>query len=344
MKRATLSALFIGLLIGTTFAAGCKPTSTSTSDLAAKVNGTTITMAELDKQFKARTQGPGQSPAPEEVQGLKMQLLNQMINDNILMEMATKAGLAATDSEVDLKFNEFKSQYTEEAFQSQLKAQNMTADDIKRELRKTQSIEKLVSKEITQKISVSDAEIKDFYDKNKETFNPPPGYHLLHILVTPAPEIEVRNLKQDDAKSPAEALAKAQRLLREIQSGQDFAVVARDYSEDYNSVAAGGDINFQTIEALSNIDPRLGEIVKSMKVGETSPVVPSRFGFHIVKLVEKDPGGQKLLSDTRVKAQIHQAIAGRKDQTLKNAFSEIARNNAKVTNYLAERVLASAGK
>ena len=137
MKCVTLYALFIGLLIGTTFAAGCKSTSTSTADLAAKVNGTTITMAELDKQFKARTQAPGQSPAPEEVAGLKMQLLNQRINDDILMEMAVKAGIAATDSEVDLKFNEFKSQYSEEAFQAQLKAQEMTVDDIKRELRKT---------------------------------------------------------------------------------------------------------------------------------------------------------------------------------------------------------------
>src|SRR5205814_820617 len=168
---------------------------------------------------------------PEEVQGLKMKLLNQMINDDILMEMAVKSGIAATDSEVDLKFNEFKSQYSEEAFQAQLKTQAMTVDDIKRELRKTQSVEKLVNKEITSKITVSEAEIKEFYDKNKESFNLPPGYHLLHILVTPAPEIEVKNAKHDDAKNPADALAKAQKLLHDIQSGQDFAVVARDYSE-----------------------------------------------------------------------------------------------------------------
>jgi len=340
MKSATVFAILGSLIL----VGSCKSGAKSTADLAATVNGKDITVNELDKQFTARTEGANPPPAPDEIQDAKMQLLDQMINDEILVQLAAKENLTASDAEVALKYNEFKTQYTDEAFAEQLKKQKLTPDDIKKQLRMTQSIEKLVNKEITSKINVTEAEIKDFYDKNKETFNPPPGYHLLHILVTPAPEIEVRNLKQDDAKSPAEALAKAQRLLREIQSGQDFAVVARDYSEDYNSVAAGGDINFQTIEALSNIDPRLGEIVKSMKVGETSPVVPSRFGFHIVKLVEKDPGGQKLLSDTRVKAQIHQAIAGRKDQTLKNAFSEIARNNAKVTNYLAERVLASAGK
>jgi len=344
MKSAPLSALLIGLLIGTTFAAGCKSTATTTADLAAKVNGKNISMAELDKQFKARTQGAPQAPAAEEVQDLKMQLLNQMINDEILMEMATKDGLGATDSEVDLKFNEFKSQYSEEAFQEQLKTQAMTVDDIKRELRKTQSIEKLVNKEITSKIAVSEVEIKDFYEKNKASFNLPPTYHLLHILVTPAQEIEVKNTKRDDAKNPAEAVAKAQKLAVAIQSGQDFAVVARDYSEDANSAPTGGDLNFQPLEAIANIDPRLGEVVRQLKPGETSPIVQSRYGYHIVKLVEKDEGGQKLLTDARVKAQIHQAISGRKDQTLKNAFSEVARDKAQVTNYLAERVLETAGK
>ena len=344
MKRVTLSTLLIVSLIGAMIAAGCKSGTKATADLAATVNGKNITMAELDKQFKARTQGAPQQPAPEEVPDLKMQLLNQMINDEILMEMAAASNLAATDSEVDLKFSEFKSQYSEEAFQAQLKSQAMTIDDIKKELRKTQSVEKLVNKEITSKITVSEVEIKEFYDKNKESFNAPPSYHLLHILVTVVPEVEVKNAKHDDAKTPAEALAKAQRLQKDLQAGQDFAVVAKDYSEDYNTAPNGGDLSFQSLEALTNIDPKLAEVVKQMKPGETSPVVQSRFGFHIVKLVEKDPGGQKELADTRVKAQIHQVISNRKDQTLKNAFSEVARDKAQVTNYLAERVLANAGK
>jgi len=339
MKRAIVYVLLLGLGL----MAGCKTGTKATAELAASVNGKDITTAELEKEFIARTVGSN-PPAPEEVHDAKMQLLEQMINDEILVQLAAKEGLTASDAEVALKFNEFKSQYTDDVFQEQLKKQQLTVDDIKKQLRMTQSIAKLVNKEITSKISVTEAEITDYYNKNKENFNPPPSYHLLHILVTPAPENEVRNLKNDDAKNPADAAAKAARLLHDIQSGQDFGVVARDYSEDSNSAPAGGDIQFQSLENLGNIDSKLAEIVKNMKVGETSPVVPSRFGYHIVKLVEKDPGGQKDLSDTRVKAQIHQMISNRKDQTLKNAFSEIARNNAKITNYLAERVLASAGK
>ena len=82
-----------------------------------------------------------------------------------------------------------------------------------------------------------------------------------------------------------------------------------------------------------------------MRVGETYPqVIETRFGFHILKLTEKEAGGQKDLSDPRVQSDARQTIFNRKDQTLKNAFSEAARNKATVVNYLAQRILETAGK
>ena len=138
---------------------------------------------------------------------------------------------------------------------------------------------------------------------------------------------------------------KAARLLKEIQSGRDFATVAKESSEDPSSGPAGGDLNFQPLQAIENIDPRLAQAVQKMRTGETYPqVIETRFGFHIVKLLEKDPGGQKDLADPRVQANVRQTIFNRKDQTLKNAFSEAARNKATVTNYLAQRILDNAGK
>ncbi len=160
-----------------------------------------------------------------------------MVNDQILLELASTANLSATDAEVDVKFNEFKSQYTEEKFKDLLKDQKMTVDDIRSELRKSITIDKLVNKEITSKISVTDAEIKNFYDKNKDTFNLPESYHIAHILVTPVADPDLHNGNNDDAKSPDEAKAKAARLLKEIQSGRDFATVAKESSEDPSSGA-----------------------------------------------------------------------------------------------------------
>jgi len=323
--------------------ASCGSESTASGDVAARVNGKEITTAELEKQFQVRT-STEQPPSQEEAQDLKLQLLNQMINDRILLELAAQAGLTASDAEVDVKFNELKSQGTEEQFQDMLKQQKMSADEVKAEFRKQITIDKLVNKEITSKISVSEAEIKAFYDKNKESFNLPEGFHLAHILVDPNPTPDVNNANKDDAKSPDEARQKVTRLLREIQSGQDFATVARNYSEDPATAPLGGDLNFQPLDNIANIDPALAAAVKRLKVGETSPVIETRFGYHIVKLLERDPGGQKDLSDPRIQAQVRQVIFNRKDTLYKNAFSENARNNAKINNYLAQRVLETAGK
>jgi peptidyl-prolyl cis-trans isomerase SurA len=221
----------------------------------------------------------------------------------------------------------------------------MAIDDIKAELRKSLTLEKLVNKEITSKITVSEAEIKSLYEKNKEQFNLPEGYHVAHILVTPVADPQIRNTKKDDAKTPEDAKAKAARILKEIQGGKDFAVEAREYSEDPGSAPNGGDLDFQSLEALGQYDPRLAQAVQKLKVGETaSQVIETRGGYHIIKLLDRDSGGQKDLKDERVKAQLRQAIFNRKDQTLKAAFSEAARNKAKVNNYLAERILANAGK
>jgi len=341
VKSLILSALLAGLLV----TASCGSDSSASADVVARVNGKDITTSQLEKQVQSRLNGSDQPQSSEEQLDLKLQVLNQLIIDQILLEMASAAGLSATDAEVDVKFNESKSQYTEEKFQDLLKEQKVTVDDLRSELRKSITIEKLVNKEITSKISVTDAEIKNFYDKNKQSFNLPESYHIAHILVTPVADPDLHNGKNDDAKTPEEAKAKAARLLKEVQGGMDFGTVAKEYSEDPSSGPAGGDLNFQPLQAIENIDPRLTQAVQKMRTGETFPqVIETRFGFHILKLLEKDAGGQKDLTDPRVQQQVRKVIFDRKDQTLKSAFSEVARNKATVVNFLAQRILETAGK
>jgi peptidyl-prolyl cis-trans isomerase SurA len=154
----------------------------------------------------------------------------------------------------------------------------------------------------------------------------------------------MNNIKRDDAKTPAEAQEKITRLLRDIQGGQDFAVVARDWSEDADSALNGGDLSFRSLADLEKLDPKLKQAVQRLKVGESSPIIETRYGYHILKLLERDPGGQKDLTSPQVNAQIRQVIFNQKEQMLRAAFSEVARNKAQVNNYLAERLLESGGK
>jgi len=341
VKSVTLLVLPVALCL---LIAGCSSKATVSDDIVARVNGKEITAADLEKAYQGRLNDAQQVPTPEEAQALKFQLLTQMINDEILLQMAATNGLNATDAEVETKFTDLKSQYTEEQFQDMLKKQKMTADDIKAEMRKGLTVEKLITKEITQRINVSDAEIKDLFEKNKASFNLPEGYHLQHILVTPVPDQEVTNAKRDDARNPADAKTKAERLFRDIQGGQDFGLVARDWSEDSNTAPNGGDLGFQPLAKIEELDPKLSQAVQRLKIGESSPLLDTKYGYHIFKLLERDSGGQKDLTSPQVQAQIRQVIFNRKEEMLRAAFSETARNKAQIENYLAGRLLESVGK
>src|SRR5690242_10024791 len=98
MESSVKSILSLAVLSAALLTASCGSESTASGDVVARVNGKEITTAELEKQFQSRT-SQEQPPSVEEAQDLKLQLLNQMINDRILLEMAATAGLTATDAE-----------------------------------------------------------------------------------------------------------------------------------------------------------------------------------------------------------------------------------------------------
>ena len=173
MKPITTTVLAAALCLGV---AGCgASTGGDSEDVVARVNSKQITVAELEQAYQAKINGAQQPPTPEEAQALKFQLLTSMINDEILLQMASSASLGATDAEVETKFTDLKSQYTEEQFQDMLKQQKMTVDEVKGEMRKALTLEKLITKEITSRITVSDSEIRDIFEKNKASFNLPEG-------------------------------------------------------------------------------------------------------------------------------------------------------------------------
>lgn len=312
-------------------------------DTAAIVNKTEIKNAEVEKVYQNRLKQSSQALSPEEASTLRLNVLSQLINDEMLMQRAAADKLIASDEEVNVKFTDFRKDYTEEKFQQFLKEQGVTAEDIKKELRKSATIEKLYNKEITSKISVAEAEIRDHFSKHRANYNLPESWHVLHILVTPFADAQLNNARGDDAKTDPQAREKVVGLLKRILGGEDFAVLARDYSEDSSSAPTGGDLRFLSLQQLEAIDPRFRQAVQSLKVGETFPSpVPTKYGYHIVKLIEKEAGGQHELNDPKVQADIRQIIFNRKETLLKTAYLEVVRNETLVRNVLAQKILAEA--
>ena len=328
--------LIIILVIGV----GCQSGIEISPDTAAIVNDTEIKLSEVQILFDTQLRQSGQKLSSEEASTLKLSILGQLMNDEILMERATEQELTATDAEVSTRFTTFKKDYTEEKFQEFLKEQETTEEQIKRRLYRTVTIEKLYNKEITSKISVSESEIEEHFSKNKANYNPPEGWRLRHILVTDKKDPGVNNIRNDDATTPDEARKKAKRLMDRLLSGEDFARLAQEYSEDPLSTPRGGDLGFVTAQQLDAVGPTFKRAVKGLKVEQIYPKpIPTNYGYLLLKLIAKEKGGQYELTSPKVQADIRQTIFNRKENILKTAYLQVVRNEAKIRNVLAEKIL-----
>ncbi len=314
-------------------------------NVAATVNGYNVTNEQLDKYYQSQTQASGEKPGEEQASMLKLNLLRELVDNQIMLQRAEKLGLMAVDSDVDAKLTELKSPYTQEEFERQLKERGLTVEEMKTELRRTLSIQKLFNKEITAKISITDAEVRAFYDANKANFSlAEPQVHLTQLLVTSSLEPQVRNLRNDKARNEDEARKKIQMLEARLKKGEDFAMLAQNYSEDPNSAPNGGDLGFIPQSALDKADAELRRVVTLLQPGETSGIVHTPQVYRIIKLISREPAGQREFSDPRVQQTIRETLLNRKDQLLKAAYYEVARNEARVVNYLAQKLAAEAGQ
>lgn len=325
--------------------AACRREAAPNPDVWATVNGKEITRQEVKKNFRSRVNAEGPEPSHEEGLSLKLSILDELINSDILLERANKMNLVASDAEVEDKFTESKSSYTEEEFQRKLKETGLTVDDLKSDIRRQLSIQKLLNREVVAKISITDQDVADFYNKNRAQFNiVEPQYHIAQIVITPRPDPSVHNRKSDKAANETEAARKAVMLEEKLKAGADFSQLAMDYSEDSTS-STGGDLGFVPESALNQSDPLLKRMVLSMAPGQVSQAIPSRgAGSRILKLIAKEPAGQRELSDPQVQQGIRDMLRNRKEQLLRSAYLMEARDESHVVNYLARQILESAGK
>jgi peptidyl-prolyl cis-trans isomerase SurA len=319
--------------------AGC--TKSTPANVAATVNGRPITYADLDKQARIQAGGQPADKANDDQATLqRLELLRNMVDSEIMRQRAEKANLLATEADVDAKLTELKSPYTQEEFQKQLNLRNMTVDDLKEQLRREISVQKLINKEITSNINISDADVTQFYKENAASFNlKEPQIRLAQILVTAKPDPNVRNLKNDKAKTLAEAQKKIESLLARIRQGEEFGALASNYSEDPQSAPNGGEMGFIPESSLEKTSPELRKAILNTPAGQVSNVIQTEEGYRILKVISKEPAGQRDLNDPRVQQTIRETLLNRKDQLLKAAYFETARDEAKVVNYYAMSIV-----
>jgi peptidyl-prolyl cis-trans isomerase SurA len=339
---ATASLALIGLFPGL----GCSAKQAG-ADVMATVNGRKITRTEVQKYYDNQVAEAPQKPSDEQADTLRLNILRELIDNEILMQRAEKLGLLATDEEVNAKLAEIKAPYTQEEFDKRLKERQLSLDDFKRDLRRSITIDKVLNKEVTSKINISDEDITTYYNAHKAEFNLiEPQFHLAQILVTTQPNPQVKNMK---AQNEADARKKIQMVDNRLDSGEDFATVAMTYSEQPETAQNGGDLGFIPESSLK-ADKAAFDAINKLKPGQFTAILPVTdpnstqiFGFRIVKLISREISGQRELKDPRVQQAIREQLRDRREQLLKAAYYETIRDKASVDNYFAEEILKKAG-
>jgi peptidyl-prolyl cis-trans isomerase SurA len=333
---------FIAIAALSLFVAGCQ--KAPPENVAAAVNGRPITYEELEQQYKVIFPQQEDNVSVEQVAIQKVEILRSLIDREIMLQRAEKLSLMAVDVDVDAKFTELRSPFTEEEFQKQLETQNMTEDDLRAQLHRDLSIQKLFNKEITSHISISDKDVKEFYESGKASFNlVEPQIHLAQILVTPHPDPNVRNLRSDKAQNPEQAKAKIAAIDARLRQGEDFSMLAQSYSEDPNTAPNGGDLGIIQESQLEQASVEIRRVIMKLQPGEISGIIESPEGYRILKLIAREPAGQRELDDPRVQQTIRERLLNRKDQLLRAAYYEVARNEATVVNYYALKIDSEKG-
>jgi peptidyl-prolyl cis-trans isomerase SurA len=254
----------------------------------------------------------------------------------------------ASDEEVDAKLAEMKAPYTQEEFDKRLQEHSLSLNELRVQIRRNLTSEKLMNKEVNSRINITDADVSNFYNANKAQFNfIEPKYNIADIIVTsqPIPAGQGANLQNSKANNDTEARKKIEMIHSRLERGEDFSNLATNLSENTNDSANGGNMGFVPESSLRSQPPVIFAAISKLQPGQITDVIPIQTPgakgpvvYAIYKLIEKEPAGQRELNDPRVQQDIRQQLRDSRSQLLRAAYYEMMRNQTKVENHLAEQI------
>jgi len=311
--------------------------------VAATVNGKNILLKEVEQGVSTQSGGKQAQLSQLELAQARLQVLGGLIQQEVLFQRAEREKMLPTEDEITANINQQKLQsgMTDDDLQKSLASQKMTMESYRELTRKNIAIQKLQEK-YNSKITVSDKEVEDFYNGNRERFVSARGVALAMIMADPA-DNSSQGITRNDAKSDAEAKLKIDNINQQLKGNADFATVARAQSEDPNSVPRGGDIGFATEDDLKQNGFPADLITKffSMQAGDkTEPVRFVNGKWYIFKLEEKRLQTENLtLESPGVRQQITQALTKQRSDILNGALLEVSMNESKIVNNMAGTML-----
>src|SRR5215510_2193478 len=313
------------------------------NEVAATVNGVKILVKDVDRVLAQQLGGQEGQLSQIETAATRIQALDSLITQEALYQQAQNEKIVPSEDEIKRFVQNYKVErgLTEEAFAKELQRTNQTEEQFRDFVKKQLSINKLYEKAQTQ-LKVQDREIADIYNANPKRFSIQPGVALADIVIDP---------RDNGAKFDANRDAQAEQRIRDIKTrlnnGADFATIARTYSE-HQSAYQQGDIGFLPRSEFASALPQqmglpaaVGDKLYGMEPGDvTEPLKDSENRWHLLKVTGKQTETRdRKQDDPDVRKEIQDGILAQRKQVLDTAIQARARDEAKIENLLARRML-----
>lgn len=341
MRKILLHAFLFAFAIAMT---ACGNSSNATGggadDVAAVVNGNKIMVKDVDRVIAQQFRGQESQLSPLALAGYRLQALDSLINDEVLYQRAQKDGINPSEDELKQAVQRYKQNrgLTEEAFANELKQTNQSEEQFRDLAKRQLAVEKLNEK-LGSQLKVQEREVADVFNSNPKQFALQPGVYISDIIIDPA-----NNGTKFDAVGDAAAEQRIREIQTRLKNGSDFATVARQFSE-HESFKNSGDLGFLAKEQFAGlpqamgIPAKVGDELMGMQEGDITPPVKDSAGrWHIFKVTGKQTDSRDRTLD-EVRKEISDAILTQRKQIADAALQARARDEAKIENYLAQRML-----
>ncbi|NOT27383.1 MAG: peptidylprolyl isomerase [Acidobacteria bacterium] len=293
------------------------PVPAQLPEVVARVNGEAISKAELEAAVGELVARAGRPLPPEQRDSVFRGVLDDLIGLRLLKSEGAARKIVVPEAEIDARIAGLKSQFpSEAAFTQMLTARGMTLAKLRSEARDSMQVDTLLRSQLKD-ATITPEQVTAFYNENPSDFQQGERVRASHILIG-VPE-------GADPATKQLAFAKAAEVLGQVKAGGDFAALAKQHSSDPGSAPAGGDLGF--FERGQMVGP-FEQAAFSLAPSQTSEIVESPFGYHIIKVAEKQAA--RTVPIAEVRAQIQEFLQSQSRQQQAQAFVQSLRAKGKI--------------
>jgi peptidyl-prolyl cis-trans isomerase C len=295
-------------------------------DAIAVVNGSVITQEDFDRETSRIRQlfaSMGKPLQDSQLHEMKEKILEGLISSELLYQESQSSGIKVEETAINEQLDKLKGRFSSESeFESTLAEVNLSEAVLRSQIRRGLTIQLFITRQFIQKAAVTDKEIKAYYKNHSNAFKQKEQVKASHILIKVDPS----------AKEPQKAAAreKIEGILQQLHKGEDFANLAKKFSQ-CSSSANGGDLGY--FKRGDMVKP-FEEVSFDLQPGEVSDIVETKFGYHLIKVMDKKPEATIAYED--VKKRLEQYLKRQKAQKEVSQYVEKIKGKAKIERYLVD--------